>query len=214
MSEFSSGFLILKKNGKKEETLLKSIKTEIILKDLNNKWAVFFIESETFMELEKVDKILDISKKIPVIYFFNAEDHGWGYNIFHEGKEIAKSEIVYCMANQIAMSLAQERYPGTNIVTTFITGDSIKDEWENIFNEAHSSEIFKEAVYNQFRNKNVKEFQLFGISTEKIEQLDELLCAEKFLSDPDYEFEMVDEFKRILGIEEFSWMSYSYLADT
>ncbi|WP_138754588.1 hypothetical protein [Paenibacillus sinopodophylli] len=89
MSEFTSGNLTL--TAYKDQ--LDQSKLNYI-KELNEEWVVFFTD-DTDISDNVSDTVLHLSEQLPVLYFYNAEDHGWGYRIFFGRKCLASLDINY-----------------------------------------------------------------------------------------------------------------------
>ncbi len=58
-----------------------------------------------------IHELLKISCKAPVIYFLNAEDHGWGYKVMQDEKIIAGLDINYELDHQFFLDIAEQKYP-------------------------------------------------------------------------------------------------------
>lgn len=88
MSEFSTGFLVLKDH----EQLLSTCLNEMEIDDsigfvypVNEKWVGLLLADEWLMEPKTVNMVAEISRQMPLLYFFCAEDHVWGFRVYNLG---------------------------------------------------------------------------------------------------------------------------------
>ncbi|WP_066499816.1 hypothetical protein [Abyssisolibacter fermentans] len=208
MSEFTSGNLILSKH----KNVIDKNKIEgIKIGELNSKWTVILTENDYLDEVPEY--IINISKETPVMIFLNFEDHGWGYKIINNKKELANIYVDYELVFTMITQKAEERYPNEDDIIEFLfSNDTGKDVHENLYDEVYNSSEYKNAVEEQFKNKNVEVFELFGLDTKDINKLTELLTADTFFKGR-YMRDQVENFKEILGIIEMEWVNYN-LTDT
>lgn len=136
MSEFTSGNLLLSK----DRNIIKQCNvSSLILKELNNKWAVFFTE-DNYIESEVPNYIIEVSKECPILYFYNYEDYGWGYRIISKGEEVAKLMINYSLEDDIITEIIQQRYPEIEDIFEFIYDeDEGREAYEKIREEINTS---------------------------------------------------------------------------
>jgi hypothetical protein len=136
------------------------------------------------------------------MYFQHAEDHGWGYNIFRGGMEVASMAVSYEIEFHMWLDLAEARYPGIDVPDALNLTD-LRDE-------VLSSVAYRLAVEDQYKSPGLHELSVFGISKETVEKLQQVITAEWYF-DPERRHEQVEEFKRVLDIVEMEWMSYHYV---
>lgn len=84
MSEFTSGLLFLNNNLDKFDKNVKELGLNWQAEGLNNKWLFILMEDEDFAPVPH-EKIIELSKQFPILFFINAEDHKWGFRIYNEG---------------------------------------------------------------------------------------------------------------------------------
>ncbi|GEM_PF-2031776 len=210
MSEFTSGNLLLKKNRNVLER--KERNKDFIIKDINEKWTALFTE-DYYDDTEIPNYILDISQQCPVCYFFNYEDHGWGYRIFFNRKELANINISYELEFYTIVEIAQEIYPREEDIIEFLCcTEEGKEVYEQIREEIVTSDIYINSIRDQFANSNADVFTLFEISEDIIDRFKIILTPEHLLK-LESKFELVEEFKKLIGIEEMEWMSFDYLVE-
>ncbi|MDT0121598.1 hypothetical protein Q9R46_03025 [Paenibacillus sp. RRE4] len=207
MSEFTSGSVTLMKY--KEEILKYD---PIYIDDLNNQWFVF-ITKDTEVSEEIPESLVRISEKIPVLYFYNFEDHGWGYRLVYNSKEIASLQIIYELIDTIIIELAEERYPEEDHIEFLYVdprGENIRIE---LIEEVQSTNKYNEAIARQFINCNLEAFKRFEIADEQIQRLSQVLNA-NYYSQLESKHQLVDEFKEVLNIQEMSWIQVDHLHES
>lgn len=200
MSEFTSGFLIEHKHASKIE---KYAQKGAVLKRINKKWTAYLTPKDDPSE------VVDMSMELPVLYFNHAEDHGWEYQIFHEGKRIAHLYIDYEMDEGVILKLAQERYPDKDpIELLYLCGDT------NIMEELRSevTDHFETLVHRLFQDANVECLSIFDIKAENMKEL-KLVLSQSGLFSSTSRFALVDAFKKNMQLEEMSWIRYDRIEE-
>ncbi|AET61215.1 hypothetical protein HPL003_22455 [Paenibacillus terrae HPL-003] len=199
MSEFTSGSLSLLKH---KEAILDY--DPMYMKGLNGKWFVF-ITKDTGVSEEIPVSLFQISEKIPVLYFYNFEDHCWGYRVVYNSQEIASLHISYELVDTMIMKLAEERYPEEDHVEFLYIdprGEKIRNE---LIEEVQRSNEYNEKIVKQFTNCNLDTFRLFELDNERIKQLDNIL-NNNYYTQLESKHQLVEEFKELLNIQEMSWI--------
>ncbi|WP_431087663.1 hypothetical protein [Paenibacillus sp. 8b26] len=199
MSEFTSGSLSLLKY---KEAILDY--DPMYMKDLNDKWFVF-ITKDTGVSEEIPVSLFQISEKIPVLYFYNFEDHCWGYRVVYNSQEIASLHISYELVDTMIMKLAEERYPEEDHVEFLYIdprGEKIRNE---LIEEVQRSNEYNEKIVKQFTNCNLETFRLFELDNERIKQLDNIL-NNNYYTQLESKHQLVEGFKELLNIQEMSWI--------
>lgn len=198
MSEFSVGVLFLNVDRYDLEDQILDLEN-CFIHELNEIWSILLFEDEWIESGETAAWLLDLSQITPLLYVYHAEDHGWGYRLLHEGREHAYASVNYNLEVDLAIELAAERYPGQNPFEIF----------DQLSEELNRSGVYRQALSELLANKNVEAFEIFDLNEDQVEALDRLLSVEALLDD-DCLVDNVDQFKEILGIEEFNWLSYAY----
>ncbi|MBE7896940.1 hypothetical protein G7L40_16360 [Paenibacillus polymyxa] len=199
MSELTSGSLSLLKY---KEAILKH--DPVYAEDLNDKWFVF-ITKDTEESEEIPESLFQISEKIPVLYFYNFEDHCWGYRVVYNSQEIASLHISYVLLDTSIIKLAEQRYPEEDHIEFLYVdprGDKIRIE---LIEEVLRSNEYNEKIAKQFTNCNLETFRFFELDNEQIKQLEDIL-NNSYYTQLESEHELVEEFKELLNIEEMSWI--------
>ncbi|AEI45601.1 hypothetical protein [Paenibacillus mucilaginosus] len=169
---------------------------------LSEQWVGVFTSEDG--EMGGPEEFLSaLSSECPALYFYNLEDHHWGYTLWNEGDMISSAHVSYEMPEELIIKIAEERYPDQDSTFFYFT-----DEGEAIFqqirDELAEGDHYAEALRKHFETVYPEDFKLFGFDDETVEALRGLLTAESFLrGDAD-----VDTFKSLTGLEQFSWMRY------
>lgn len=204
MSEFTSCNLILAEDRKFVEN---SLYDDSIIKSLDYKWSIY-LTKDFYMEGEAIPKhILQISERCPIFYFFNYSDHFWGYRVLHKSMEIAKFRISYEFDEELIFEYAKERYPDKDIMDLYEEG--IYDELKK---EINDNNLLEKELRNIFDSSNIEMFKLFKLSDLQINSLKNIISFEYF-SKLDNKWNLVEEFKKVLGISEISYISYESVLD-
>lgn len=201
MSEFSVGALFLNVDRYDLEDQIIDLEN-CFIHELNENWCVLLFEDEWVESRDTAEWLLDLSQITPLLYFYHAEEQGWGYRLLHNAREHAYASVNYNLEIELATALAAQKYPDQNPFEIF----------DQLSEELNQSGAYRQALANLLANKNPEAFRIFDLTDEQIEALDGLLSIETLLED-DCLVDNVDQFKEILDIEEFCWLSYAYEAD-
>ncbi|MCY9662733.1 hypothetical protein P5G65_25480 [Paenibacillus chondroitinus] len=60
--------------------------------------------------------VMAISKHLPVLYFYNFEDHGWGFTLHHQGEAVSAFDLSYEQEEVDLMNYVQGKFPDQNAV--------------------------------------------------------------------------------------------------
>jgi hypothetical protein len=112
MSEFTAGILFLAKHTDEVQVAAQELNQRYIVRKLNEEWAALFPEDSNIRRPELTYWLRKHSHLIPFLYFQHPADHGWGYNIFKDGQEVASLYLSYELDFNMWLDLAQQRYPG------------------------------------------------------------------------------------------------------
>src|SRR5262249_3456853 len=132
-----------------------------------------------------LDMLLAISHHMPLLYFENAEDHGWGYRVFSSGHEVASFHNTYMLDRdeKLFLPLAQTRFPQEEDVLYLFFGADSDAIREAFFAEVRQTDGYRKRFEQQFENTNVRAFALFEIAPEVLDRIDRLLSMESFHTD-------------------------------
>lgn len=190
MSEFTYGNII---RAEDKLTLFKYLSTGTPYMHLNQNWVAFFTDGDG--EQRSSDIVETISMHCPILYFYNLEDHCWGYEILYQGELMSYLHFSYGLEEELAFDITQERYPDMERITIY----------EEIIAELENPEVMEREIRKHFESVDVHDFKLFGVGEETVEGLKQLLRAETYL---DGQIDAVDRFKEMLNINEMSWIRY------
>ena len=218
MSEFTSGFIASSIDKEKVKESLMQLKLKYIIREMNEKWIYFFIENDSILQSNSFQPLIEISKQFAFMHFYNAEDHGWGYKIFNNGSIIASIDITYIFEYvfNLILKKAEDKYPNIDVIQELLLNPNRKDEWKKIEDEIKKSNSYKHEirvlVNKMIKNKNTDLFTLLNVNKKTIIQLNSYLTIDTFLTATD-ESILVNDFKSILEINDFNWLSYKYLTN-
>ncbi|MFC4098692.1 hypothetical protein [Paenibacillus xanthanilyticus] len=203
MSEFTAGSLTIQRY----KTQLGELNPGYI-RDLNDKW-VLFMTADTEVGEELPEQVRMLSAAMPVLYFYNFEDHAWGYRIVNQGEELAALHVSYELKDEFILKLAAERYPDEDLFERVYV-DPSQTVYNQLAQEINGWPSYEEAVANQFANRNVEQFRWFEVDDAGIEQLRAILNADYYRTLGSYR-QLVREFKELLDMKEMSWIRYDDL---
>ncbi|MBA2937326.1 hypothetical protein HZF08_03335 [Paenibacillus sp. CGMCC 1.16610] len=199
MSEFTAGSLI--RNSYRETVQQHN---PLIVKELNEQWTVFITSGTGVSEMAPSD-VMAISQHLPVLYFYNFEDHGWGFTLLHQGEAVSTFDLSYEQEEVDLMNYVKDKFPDQDAVELlYISPDSDTFRASMVLEmELQQSGI--DRVHMMLRQLDVEAFKLFELGAAEMEQLRHLFEAET-IAQLERKHAMVDDFKTILGIEEMSWV--------
>jgi hypothetical protein len=209
MSEFTDGLLVLKEHAPLVQAALANLEKPHIYQDLDEKWSAIFIDNVN-IHYNPDDPArlwaLKHSTDFPMLYFQHSEDHGWGYNLFHEGREKASLDVNYSIPEGSMLELAEKIYPGVDPY-----GELSFEIHDSLYSQVYASESYRQEIEAQYVNIRPEEFAVLGLSADDIVQLRDVLTAKRYEERID-NVSQVEAFQKVLGIEAVSWVSYHYLS--
>lgn len=217
MGEFTTGVLYPRKYEPKVLHVLPKSRQPYFHKNVNNEWNAFFLQDEWIETAQTLQFLLQLSGQcVPLLWFHDAEDSGWGFRLFDGGYEVSSATISYSLEVEMAESEFARMYPDVDLHEEIVESDEVRQNYEDILDRIVRSEYFRQEVM-----KGLKRFRphCFGrfVGPKQVQQLRSLFDLQ-LLTDIDEEtggsllYDSVDLFKEILGIEEMMWVNYSYLA--
>ena len=93
MSEFTAGVLYLARQAAEVEKALRATGVRHVIEALNSKWKVALTADQFLTDDQTVGAVAHVSRVGPLLFFMNAEDHGWGYTVYHRGREIQAVDV-------------------------------------------------------------------------------------------------------------------------
>ena len=92
MSEFSCGVLVKREHAEEIENGLSAMDVGVncFFHEVNGSWTGLFLEDQWLQSASTVEIVKSLSETAPLLFFFDADEHGWGYRVFAGGSEIAR----------------------------------------------------------------------------------------------------------------------------
>lgn len=215
MSEFTTGILYPRKFESKVLYHLTKSRQPYFHKNVNDEWNAFFLQDEWIETADTLRFLLQLSSLyVPLLWFHDAEDSGWGFRLFDGGFEVSSATISYSLDAELAEAEFHRLYPGAPIHDE--EDEEMRQAYEEILDRIVRSEQFRQEVWKGITRVRPQCFGRF-VGQKQIQQLRSLFDI-NLLTDFDEEtggallYDSVDLFKEILGIEEMIWVNYSYLA--
>ncbi|MDQ0888658.1 hypothetical protein QFZ81_003746 [Paenibacillus sp. V4I9] len=206
MSEFTFGNIVRTVN---RSIICENLPSGTPIMQLNEEWLAFFTENDG--EQRSSDLAEEISKHCPILYFYNLEDHCWGYEILNGGDVLSTFHFSYELESELLFDIASDRYPDIKRITTFLynteEGKKVLDEIQSQLQDPSFLEI---EVRKHFESVNVDDFKFFELEGEIIDELRKLLIADTYLNG---EYDAIDRFKTLLDIEKMCWIRYDRTED-
>lgn len=205
MSEFTSGHIL--RTEDKDIVRRYAVEGSVIMQ-LNERF-IAYLTSDVYNQEPVPEHIRLLSQEAPVLYFYNFEDHEWGYRLIYRGTEAAKLHIAYEYEEAIISSVAMERYPEKSFRELLFGGilQKIREELE-------AGSLFEEKLEELFNDSRPEEFRLLGASGAQIEKLREILNINFINHDINEGMELSDEFKQALGMEEMSFIRHERIVES
>lgn len=213
MSEFSVGLLYLNEDAEQIDPQLDGLEYITDHDVLNDRWNVVILTLDAWQALAEPggrdaptvrEPILAVSRQAPLLFFCNAEDHGWGYRLYHRGEETARFDLSYEADYYLAEAALRRAHPGQD-VHDVCSGE----EWEVAQTQARQSEAYLTQLRNGIANARSEAFRAFGLTDDAIAELRSLLSEASLieaLAGDNFQ-EPAERFKTLLDIEEMSWLS-------
>jgi hypothetical protein len=203
MSEFTAGALFLKKDTSSIQARLQELNMTHILRSINEKWSAFFIPDQFLQNQETLGQLADVSKAAPILYFMNAEDHFWGYELFADGEEGAMFRFNYELLYGMTLALFQKRYPILE-ESDLWTNPEQEGTYQTLEREVRGTSQYRETFLQQYAMANLDAFEKIGVAAETREALARVIT-------PEFDgerWDQVEAFKRLLDLEDMSWLNY------
>ncbi|USG67310.1 hypothetical protein NDK47_08565 [Brevibacillus ruminantium] len=217
MSEFTTGMLYPRKYEPKVLIALPKSRQPYFHRNINRDWNAFFLRDEWLETAQTLQFILQLSRQcVPLLWFHDSEENGWGYRLFDAGYEVSSATISYTLDADMAESEFTRLYPHVELHDAILESEDVRQTYEDILNRTIRSEEYRREV-----NKGINRVcpACFGriVNPKQVQQLRSLFDIQ-MLTEVDEEtgasllYDSVDLFKEILGIEEMIWVNYAYLA--
>ncbi|MEI7024425.1 hypothetical protein [Paenibacillus sp. y28] len=198
MSEFTAGILFRNTKLKSVQAAVQPLSEDFRTGSLNEDWGVILLKDEYLESPETVETVKKLSEAAPLLHFHNAEDHGWGYTIFNEGRITASLYLSYEMEDRFFLDLAQQKYPDRN---PHQLGEDITVQ---LCEEIKAMPEYQEQFTRQFKSLHLDQFRLFQVDVDDLEGIFDL----EYIDQLEYSQDLVEEFKGIVEIQEMTWINF------
>ena len=203
MSDFSAGFFTLSENKEKVYPFLTD--DEIFIQ-YNESWVGKL--SEMDMGTDYLPQTLALSKEVPLLHIIHAEDHGFVIRILHEGDVKFHFDASYEVGADLYTEIGNELYgcewwADADISKIDERHQKIKVEWAKQLEE----QGLLNAFFANINEDSLKAFQIFGITDEALQNINQILTVKNFSQDS---HKMVYDLLDCLGLVGFSFVSHQY----
>ncbi|MGG1639668.1 hypothetical protein MHH56_01240 [Paenibacillus sp. FSL K6-3182] len=199
MSEFTSGSLVLNKHRKAIEDF-----NPIFIKPLNDKWSLFFTEGTEVSDTYPED-IIKMTAGVPLLYFYNFEDHGWGFTILHQSRVVSAFDYSYEEDEIELQNYVQERFPEEEAIELLYLNPDSDAFRVKILEEFYMEHSKEDKVKKLIMSLDVDAFALFNIDSGGLDRLRDMFRIESLVSLQD-RFTLIDDFKATIDIKEMCWI--------
>ena len=142
------------------------------------------------------------SLKMPIFHYYDW-DEGWGYLLYKDGQFAAQLDVRYGIEYYRRVDLVRAYYPDAADPFDFLhLNPKINQQ---LSNEVIHSSQYAEKVKAQYQRKNLHEFAVFGVSQADLDELDNIISAEWYLSNQSI-YAQVENFKIKLGFPKMTWI--------
>ena len=172
MSEFTTGNLFPRIHSQQVDAFMQHQSQPFLIEPLNERWSALFLEDDWSNEPATVNMLMELSQNVPILHFQNAEDHGWSYRIFADGKEQAHFYDDYGLDHAMAIEIAEARYPDVDVQPFLYLEPEGQEVMRQLLEEVRKSSAYQSALTQQFQSKNVQAFAYFGMDAETLKALD------------------------------------------
>ncbi|WP_139999798.1 hypothetical protein [Paenibacillus paridis] len=199
MSEFTSGSLVMNKHRKAIEDF-----NPTLIKPLNDKWSVFFTKG-TEVSGTYPEDIIKMTTSLPILYFYNFEDHGWGFTILYQSRVISAFDYSY-EADAIELhNYVQERFPEEDAIELLYIKPNSDDFRVKMFKEFYKEHSKEDKVKKLIKSLDVDAFALFNIDSGGLDKLRDVFSMESLMNLQNH-FTLINDFKETIDIKEMCWI--------
>lgn len=217
MGELTTGILYPRRYEPKVLLALSKVEQPHFHRNVNHDWNAFFLQDEWLETPVTLDFLLSLSKQsVPLLWFHDAEDNGWGFRLFDAGYEVSSGTISYSLDVEMAEAEFSRLYPQIDLQEGVVESEYVRQTYEEILDRVVRSETYRLEVGKGINRIKPQSFNRI-VGPKQVQQLRSLFDL-RLLTDVDEEtgasllYDSVDLFKEILGIEEMVWVNYAYLA--
>lgn len=217
MGEFTTGILYPRKYEPKVLTALPKSRQPYFHRNVNHDWNAFFLRDEWLETHQTVQFLLQLSRHcVPLLWFHDSEENGWGFRLFDGGYEVSSATISYSVDVELAEAEFGRLFPHVDLEEGIDESDDVRQKYEEILDRVVRSDRYRREVGKGITRVRPQCFSRL-VGHKQVQQIRSLFDLQ-LLTEVDEEtgssmlYDSVDLFKEILGIEEMVWVNYSYLA--
>ncbi|MGL5437640.1 MAG: hypothetical protein ACRDBO_20010 [Lachnospiraceae bacterium] len=196
MSQFSTSYHLLTSNQQDAVKLLKSANLHGYVFPEKNGIVTFVIKQEQMSEFSCCEQLLMHNTK-PLVFFINAEDHGWSYEIYD------KNEYIAGYSSSFNEAEIMEGFDYNN-PELFVPREDINYYiYEGSFQLERAKELLKDSIGFEKKAAIIQKSKVIVDSQKGMSKELTLSLKEEALD--------VYEFVKEFGIFFYEWVSYHYL---
>lgn len=228
MSNFTNANLILTKHM---AIAVEHVDPTWVMEEHNDKWAYILTPSdgqypETLSDFS--DKLVALSHKTPVMYYYDQEDHGLGYRLLYQGQMIAVYDLSFEFEDELPLRLMEAFKEQFGVERFF---DKMEDDPDFFEHQAPLKK--RDYLAHVAEQANLPALKHLELSDEVIQQIEGLMNPlnapgmDGFLTahipnmTEDYQAEyeeytglgwiyLAEQLREVLGLVEFEWISWDY----
>ena len=146
-----------------------------------------------------IDALEAASHAAPILYFYQAGEQGWGYQLYHQGQRLARADIDYAADDRIAESMLRAQYPDQDIHAAALLG---QEAWQTTMDTVRRGAKFSARVNRDLVLANPEVFACFGLTTLMLKKLSALLEPAAVLAAyrNGTRFTLVDKFRQLIRL--------------
>jgi len=217
MHEFTTGVLYPKMYEAEVLQALPQCRQPYFHRNVNSRWNAFFLEDEWLELAGTVQFLLRLSARpVPLLWFHDSDDYGWGFRLFDNGAETAAATIPYALDVELTEAEYLRKHPEVATAEEIVEHDGWREIYEELMEMVVQSEQYRKELTKGIARFRPHSFARL-LTGKQVDQLRSLFDPE-FLLDLEEGvgssllYDSVDLFKEILGMEEMKWVNYAYLA--
>lgn len=183
---------------------------DYMIHQVNEKWSALlledFVQSFTYGTMRQW--LYETSNILPIIVFNHGEDHGWTYSLLRNGAIVSQADVNYEILWYLAYDYLEAKYP-------HLAGDTYElfeaEDIPTLYKKIRQTVEYQQSIEKMYRDHHAEQFAVFNLTDEQVSRLKIEISAEKFKDSFESMKRQLDNFLKILQLEEVSWMSYRYM---
>jgi len=132
MSEFSCGMLVKREHAKEIENRLSAmdVGVDCFFHEVNSSWTGLFLEDQWLQSASTLKLVKSLSETAPLLFFFDVDEHGWGYRVFAGGsrlpEESSKPGIPNLLVTEWRLRAQLEFRPSRHLIFRMAPSSKLK----------------------------------------------------------------------------------------